>query len=263
MKACDMIRELEKLAPPSFAESWDNSGLLTGSPDRDIRAVYIALDADSKAIENAVLKQCDMIITHHPMIFSPLRTIRDDDFIGKRVIRLIENRINLYAMHTNFDAAVMGKLCAERLNIRFLKPLAPVCIPAEGDPENNGIGIVGIPETPVSLRDLSRAVKTAFDLPEVRYYGDPEKNITKIAMCPGSGKSLMDEVINECPDVYLTGDVDHHFALDMLEKGVAVIDAGHHGLEHVFVDYMMNYMRDHMPDIECYADENHSPFNVV
>ncbi len=265
MKAYDVIRELEKLAPPSFAESWDNSGLLIGSMTREISSVYIALDADSHAIDAAVKNHCDMIVTHHPMLFSAVKSIRDDDFIGKRIISLIENHINCYAMHTNFDAAVMGALCAEKLNIRINRPIVPVSAPDEGDAAGCGIGCFGTlnaSET-VTLRDFAAAVKTVFDLPDVRYYGDPAGTVVSVAMCPGSGKGFMDEVAGAHPDVYVTGDVDHHFALDMMEKGVSVIDAGHHGLEHVFVDYMMRFFRERMPELTCIADDNSSPFDIV
>ena len=256
MKASDIISILEQLAPPHLAESWDNCGLLIGSKSREIIKVYIALDADSKAIASAVENGCDMIITHHPILFSPVRAVRDDDFTGKRLITLIENRVNCYAMHTNFDSAVMGDLCAGYLNISGSTPLEP----AE---DGHGIGSIGMLDEPMKLYDLAERVKKTFDLPEARYYGDPDRIVSRIAMCPGSGKGFMDAVEDSHADVYLTGDVDHHFALDLMEKGISVIDAGHHGLEHVFVDYMTDYLGRMLPELVCIADKNLSPFGIV
>lgn len=108
MQSRDLIKKLEKLAPPEYAESWDNPGLLVGSADREVHKVYIALDADGGAVEKAVQCGCDMILTHHPLLFSAIKSIRDEDFIGHRLMMMIENKINYFAMHTNFDVAVMA-----------------------------------------------------------------------------------------------------------------------------------------------------------
>ena len=264
MTAQTLIDSLEQLAPAAYAEGWDNSGLLIGDRNRNISKVYIALDADSRVIEAAAALGCDMLITHHPLIFSPLRQIVSDDFIGKRVLSLIEHHMNYYAMHTTFDAAVMGKICADMLNIHISRPLQPLEDPSlRRDDPMGGIGCIGEPETEISLSELAGLIRDRFELPQIRFYGDPERHIRRIAMCPGSGKSLAALAVNSGADVYVTGDIDHHLALDLLEQGVTSIDAGHHGLEHIYVDYMMRWFAGNHPEIRCFAGDNLSPFSVI
>lgn len=264
MIAQKLIEALEGLAPAAYAESWDNSGLLAGDRSRDINKVYIALDADTQVIKAAADLGCDMLITHHPLIFSPMRRIVTDDFIGRRLISVIEHHMNYYAMHTTFDAAVMGEICAARLKLKVLSPLQPL-----EDPELKkaapmaGIGCISEPEEEITLAALAQLIRDRFDLPQVRFYGDGDRLIRRIAMCPGSGKSLADPAVSSGADVYVTGDIDHHLALDLLEQGVSSIDAGHHGLEHIFVDYMLEWFAANLPDIRCYADDNRSPFSVI
>ena len=260
MQSRDLIRKLELLAPPEYAESWDNPGLLVGSADREVHKVYIALDADGEAVERAVQSGCDMIVTHHPLLFSAIKSIRDEDFIGHRLIMMIENKINYFAMHTNFDVAVMADLAADRLNLQNKTPLAMI---RETEDGLKGIGTSGeLPEA-MTLAELASLVKNQFDLPQVRCYGNPERVIHKVSMCPGSGKGMDADVMAAGSQAYITGDVDHHFGIDCVEKGICVIDAGHHGLEHIFVPYMEQWFKENGPDIEIVTDSNRSPFFVV
>lgn len=260
MKANELIKELEILAPPEYAESWDNVGLLVGSYNREVKRIYLSLDADGPAVESAVEAGCDMVITHHPMLFSAVKSIREDDFIGRRLLRLIENKINYYAMHTNFDTAVMADLCASYLKMKNLTPLAML---RETDEGLKGIGCVGELSEQMTLQNLAVYVRDVFGLPQVRYYGDPDRMIDRIAMCPGSGKGMDGDALAAGARVFITGDVDHHYGLDSVEKGLCMIDAGHHGLEHVFVGFMMQWLSEHFPQLQIVADRNVSPFHVI
>lgn len=260
MQSRELIKKLEKLAPPEYAESWDNPGLLVGSAGREVHKIYIALDADGEAVDQAARCGCDMILTHHPLLFSAIKSIRDEDFIGHRLITMIENRINYYAMHTNFDVAVMADLAADQLHLVNRSPLAMVRETEEGP---KGIGCTGSLPEEMTLAELAAAVRKAFDLPQVRCYGDPEKKICKVSMCPGSGKGMDGDVLKSGGQVFITGDVDHHYGIDCVEKGICVIDAGHHGLEHIFVPFMEKWLHENCPEIETVTDTNQSPFFVV
>ena len=260
MKSRELIASLDKLAPPEYAESWDNPGLLVGNADWEIHKVYIALDADGEAVEAAVKNSCDMILTHHPLLFSAIKSIRDEDFIGHRLIMMIENHINYFAMHTNFDVAVMADLAAERLPLQNRVPLA---MERETEDGLKGIGTSGDLLQAMTLKELADCVKTAFDLPQLRCYGRPETLIHRVSMCPGSGKGMDADVLKAGSQVFITGDVDHHYGIDCVEKGICVIDAGHHGLEHIFVPFMEQWFKTHYPEIEVITDSNQSPFFVV
>lgn len=260
MKSRVLIQQLDALAPPEYAESWDNPGLLVGSMDRDIHKVYIALDADGAAVEQAVQCGCDMIVTHHPLLFTAIKSIRDEDFIGHRLMMMIENKMNYFAMHTNFDVAVMADLAADRLQLQNRTPLA---MARETENGLKGIGSSGELVQAMTLAELAEEVKRLFDLPQVRCYGDPKCFISKVSMCPGSGKGMDADVISAGSQAFITGDVDHHYGIDCVEKGICVIDAGHHGLEHIFVPFMAQWFKQNCPEIETVTDRNQSPFFVV
>ena len=108
IRVADIIRKLEKKFPKSNAESWDNVGLLVGSATDEVRKVQISLDATEEVIDRAIENNVDMIITHHPMIFSPLKVVTDGSLVGRKVLKLIKNNITLYSMHTNLDASPEG-----------------------------------------------------------------------------------------------------------------------------------------------------------
>ena len=119
MKCSGVMAFLEQRLPIGYAEGWDNCGLLVGDKEKEIHKIYVAVNATDEVIEKAVSVGADMLITHHPLIFSGLRSVNEDDFIGKRVRRLIREDICYYAMHTNFDiAGDMAGLVAENLPFR-------------------------------------------------------------------------------------------------------------------------------------------------
>ena len=119
MQCSEMIKLLNQLAPEDIALSWDNPGLLAGRSNKEVRTIYLALDADDQVIEDAISQKADMLLTHHPLIFKPVKKISDQDFIGRRILRLIQADISYYAMHTNFDSApgCMADLAASRLGL--------------------------------------------------------------------------------------------------------------------------------------------------
>ena len=249
MRCEEMIQVLEELAAQSMACSWDNPGLLVGWREKEIKKVYVALDATDQAIEDAVREGADLLLTHHPMIFKPLKKIDDGDFIGRRVIRLIQKGICCYAMHTNFDSApgCMADLAAGRLGLTHCQILAP-----EGakDGAAYGIGRVGTLPGPLTLRQLAQRVKEVFGLPFVTVYGDlgDDRPLLSCAVSPGSGGSMIQAALGWKADVLVTGDIGHHDGIDSVARQMAVIDAGHYGLEHIFVDYMERYLKERLGD---------------
>ena len=110
MKCHDILNSLCGLCPYEYAEGWDNVGLLVGDYDKEVKSVYIAVDPTDAIIDDAIKKGADMIITHHPMLFSPIKRVVSSDFVGRRVLALAKHDIAYAAMHTNFDVMGMGQL---------------------------------------------------------------------------------------------------------------------------------------------------------
>lgn len=243
MKCETIISYLEQLAPPFLACEWDNPGLLAGRTDREVKKIVIALDATDEVVELAVSRNADMLVTHHPLIFKAVKQINDGHFIGRRLLELIENRISYYAMHTNFDIApgCMADLAAERLG---LKERSVLEITGEMDGQPYGIGRSGALSKPMSLEELGAFVKEAFGLPFVCVYGSREikEPVTRIAVSPGSGSSMIPHALKAGAQVLITGDIGHHEGIDAVAGQMAVIDAGHYGLEHIFIDFIADYI---------------------
>ncbi|SCP96596.1 Nif3-like dinuclear metal center hexameric protein [Anaerobium acetethylicum] len=363
MNCGNIIKNLEQLAPLRYAESWDNPGLLAGRRDKEVRKVFVALDATDHIIDQAIRQGADMLITHHPLIFKGISQINDDEATGRRLIRLIQNDISYYAMHTNYDVCVMADLAAGYLGMtdrhilettyeaKYLKIAVYVpdeyadrvreamlgagaghvgnyshCsynikgtgtfIPLEGtnpfsgeigslartsevkietivqrdlvgkvvkamkeahpyeevaydiyelclDGEKAGIGRTGILPYRMTLGQCCQFVKDKFDLEHVKVFGDLDSWVSMAAISPGSGKSMIRPALKSGVQVLITGDIGHHEGIDAVSDGLAVIDAGHYGLEHIFVLQMKDYLEKVFEDLEIVREEITQPFSIV
>ena len=257
MNLKDVIAVLEEQSPTSFACEWDNVGLLAGREDKEVNKIYIALDASDEAVEAAIEAGADLLLTHHPLIFKGLKRIVSDDFIGRRLIKLIQNDIAYYAMHTNFDVKGMADLSAAMIGLEDAEVLDVTAV-AEGKQE--GIGRVGKLMQPITVKDCARLVKAAFSLKEIKIFGESDWVLTRAAISPGSGKSEIENALARKADVLITGDIDHHEGIDAAARGLCIMDAGHYGLEHIFIRYMKEYLEKHCRELEIIAQEIEFPY---
>lgn len=256
----EMIARLDDFCPPSFAVDWDNPGLQCGRTDSNIRNVYLAVDATSAVIEDAVRNQSDLIITHHPLLFHGIQHVTDQDFIGKRIVRMLENHIALFSMHTNFDVMAMGAEAADELHLVNPDVLE---VTFEDSISHEGLGRIGELPEHMTLKELAASVGEIFRIPHVRFWGDPDTPIVMTAILPGSGKDEIDLALEKGADVMITGDITHHVGLDAVEKGIAVIDAGHFGIEKLFVPYMRDYLKREMPELSVVCAGEQEPFGEI
>ena len=260
MRLLELMQVIEDVVPQNLALDWDNVGLLIGDENADIKKVYIALDATDEVLGDAIEQGADLIITHHPLIFSGMKSVTAEDFIGRRVIGMISNNISYYVMHTNFDVQVMGDLACEYLDIEDCTVLDVTTLD-DGVPK--GIGCVADLNKPMDLKELGHLCKTAFGLSTVKIFGDAEQHIKKIAIAPGSGKSEVDAAVAAGADVLITGDIDHHTGIDAVARGLVIIDAGHYGLEHIYIEYMTNLIKGIAPEVGVAVAPKKEPFWVI
>ncbi len=256
MKLIDIIEALDALAPPALAMDWDNPGLQVGRRDSEITKVYVALDVNEKVLNAASEAGCQLIVTHHPLIFGEISKVNDEDHLGRWILTLAERGMAVFSMHTNFDIApgCMADLCAVRLGLERESPLEETGTAArvsledgelkEETAEPIGIGKIGrLEEEDLTVRGLAERVKEAFGLPFVTVYADdPDRKAGWIAMCPGSAKGMLKETLAAGCDVLIGGDLGHHDGIDAVAEGVALINAGHYGLEHVFIEALAEYL---------------------
>lgn len=260
MRLEEIIEKLEELSPSSFAAGWDNVGLLAGRCDKEIKRIVIALDPSDDVIEQAVAMEADMLLTHHPMIFKPIQKINSGHFIGRKLIKLIQNDISYFVMHTNFDVMGMADAAADELGLRSREVLETTY---EDEISKEGFGRIGILSRQMSLEECALFVKERFDTGAVKVFGNLLLPVKRVAISPGSGKSMIKNAIAAKAEVLITGDIDHHDGMDAVAQGLAIIDAGHFGLEHIFVPYMQEYLQRECREAEVIAARENCPFIIL
>ena len=256
----EIIQVIEAAYPREAALDFDNVGLLAGRAEKEVERVYIALDATDAVIDRAAEAGADMLITHHPLIFSPLKKITDEDFISRRIVKLIQNDISYYAMHTNYDVLGMAELSEKILGIQDTEVL-DVTMEKEGKPE--GIGRIGKLEKPMTLEECCVYVKHKLNLGSLKVFGDMSAEVSRLAISPGSGKTAVPAALAKGADVLVTGDIGHHDGLDAVEQGLAIIDAGHYGTEYIFIDDMKHFLEEKLPVLEVVTTPVIHPFQVI
>ena len=266
MRCDDILKKLEEEYPLDCAEEWDNPGLLVGRRNRDVRRVFVALDATEDTIREAIDAEADLMITHHPLLFHSIKEVNDDTFTGRRILALIEHEISYYAMHTNFDVLGMAYINEKQLELQDTHVLDAT---RESDGIVEGIGRVGFLPEAMNLTAVADYVREHMHLDAVRCYGpDPKEEseptmISRIAVCGGSGKSVIDAAIEEKAQVLVTGDIDYHTALDAMARGLCIIDAGHYGTEYVFISYMKKKLEILFPELTVTGAKIRQPYQVI
>lgn len=238
----DMAELMDALAPTRLAESWDNCGLQVGALGWAVHKVWVALDPLLSVVEAAAGQGVNLLITHHPLIFRPLRNIDVDTAEGKIIAAALRHRMAIYAAHTNLDSANGGinDQLAYKIGLERLVPLVPAKI-AEIDegasPEFKaaGIGRIGQLKRPIAASRLARQVKKEFGLAKIKVAGNDERIVDKVAVCSGSGGSLLEAFLASDAQVFVSGDLHYHDARAVENSGRCLIDIGHFASEHLMV----------------------------
>lgn len=228
LKIKDVIKIMEKYAPSKLKEDYDNVGLMVGNKEDEIKKILIALDTTLEVIEEAKDKECNLILCHHPLLFLKPKSITTDTLLGKKIITLIKNDINVYASHTNLDSVQNGinDMAAKILGYDNFKVLECSKVIGYNDGKH-GIGRIIKLENAIKLEELCIKVKEKFKTPFIRYTGDENKKIKTIAIINGSGQDYLNLSKAKGADCIITGDTTYHYISDTKEEDIAVIDAGH------------------------------------
>ena len=257
MRCADILNILEERCPKAYALDWDNCGLQTGRYDKEVNTIYIALDATDEVIAAAAAQHAELLITHHPLLFNGIKQIHDQDFIGRRLLTLIQADMCCYAMHTNYDVSCMGELSACLLHLNNARVLE---VTSE---DEKGIGQYGSLDTAIPLSTLAEQLKQIFELQGVQVYGDVNKPVQRIAISPGAGNSMLSHALDKQCEVLITGDISLHTGIDAVAQGLAVIDAGHYGIEHIFIQDMAAYLSTKLQGVKIIAAPLCHPFTFV
>ncbi len=247
VKISELTNIVESLAPVGYAYKWDNVGLQLGSKNDNIKRALTTLEVTEAVLDEAIENNVDMIISHHPMIFSPLKKIIKEDLKGKLIYKAIQNNIAIYSTHTNIDIAPGGlnDYIANLLEIRDVEILEETdksINPIDNEISINGIGRVGKLEKSRTLEELIVVIKKQINIEHVTVAGDLKANIEKIAIINGSGADLIELAIHKGCQCVITGDVKYHDAQDAISRGINVVDIGHYHGEKFFPEFLANYL---------------------
>jgi dinuclear metal center YbgI/SA1388 family protein len=368
-KLSDIVGIINKIAPPSLAEDWDNAGLQVGDTSSEIERIMVALDPCPEAVDSAINNSCQLLITHHPLIFKPLKRISTTDETGRLIHKAIANNLAIASLHTNYDVAQNGvnDLLAKALGVTGCRPLKvshreellklTLFVPAthhdalmdvllpfswlsgnysdcsfttsgqgtfrplEGaspyigkvgeretvaesrfemlirstdlqaalkamrkahpyeepafditpllnEGRQSGIGRIGRLESSPFLKDFAKSVKKSLGTASLRVVGNPEQRISKLALCGGSGASLLREAAREGADLFLTGDIKYHDAREAQALGLSMIDAGHFATEKLMIEGLSLQMEKELKSrrfeievLRCTIESD--PFEVI
>lgn len=261
MKIEWIIRELEAQFPLNLAMSWDNPGLQVGHPDRETGMAVVALDATNEVIQSCIGCGAKLLITHHPLLLSGIRQVNDDSMYGRKILALAEHGIAHYAMHTNYDIAKMAELAEQALQLLACSPLEETGVLEDGTA--CGIGRIGMLPEAMTAGACCALVKQVFGLDSVRLFGSAERLIRRVAVCPGSGKSVIPEAQKKGADLLITGDIGHHDGLDALDQGLLVMDAGHYGIEQIFIPQVAAFLSGRFPELAVKQIRSGAPFATL
>lgn len=260
IKVRDIAEAIEAFAPKYLQESYDNAGLQVGDPELAVSAVLLSLDVTEDVIKEALDRECNLIISHHPLIFRGLKQLTGQDMTQKLVIDALKHGIAVYSAHTNLDSVWDGVSheIGRRLGVKELEVLDP-------QPQNPhaGLGVVGNIK-PVPKIEFLRKIKETFNVSALRYSAQsPGLVIRRVAVCGGSGASLISAAIKARADILVTGDVKYH---DFTSYGdeIIIADIGHYESELCSREILSRVVRDKFPDLPIYfADSEKNPIKIL
>ncbi len=252
MKIKDVFDFLNTIAPFDSCFEWDNCGLLVGDINADFHKALICLDVTDDIIDECASKQCNLIISHHPVIFDKLGKITSDLLVFK----LIKNNINVISFHTNLDIAETGVnfVLANVLNLQDL-----CCLKND---RSEHIGLMGKLDQPLSSLELAKFVKEKLKCKKTRYL-NTNKQVKTVAVCGGAGSSFFNDVAKQCADAFITSEIKHNIWIDALRQNITLVDAGHFYTENVICDDLTRRLNSHFKSNDFQTAENNKDITDI
>lgn len=252
MKLIDLFIVLDGKAPFSTAMPYDNSGILCGDPQKEIHRVLLSLDITYGVIEQARELGVDLILTHHPALFTPQKKFSPED----RVYRLIREGIAALAVHTNLDMAEGGvnDVLARAVGLQDIQPWC-------GD-DPSFVSRKGELSRETSLEDYCHQVKSALNANSLRY-ADGGRPVRKVALCSGSGGDLWESLVGTDIDTLLTGEAKYHHFLEAAQSGINLIEAGHFSTENLVLPVLEAWLKDADPSLEIFYASLEDPVKAL
>ena len=257
VKIKEVLSALERFAPLPLQESWDNAGLQVGLTETEVSGALLCLDVNEAIIDEAVRKGCNLIVSHHPLLFRGLKTISDLTDVQRTVMKAITQGICVVSMHTNMDNAKDGVnfKIAEKLGLQQVRFFAPKTV----DGIEAGSGVIGTLAEPLAADDFVKAVKQAFEVECAQCNALLRRPIQKVAICGGAGDFLLDAALAEGADAFITGEMHYHQYFGY-EQRIQICVIGHYQSEQFTTEIFRDIILRACPGVKtCIAETCTNP----
>ena len=244
MTVNDILSCITAIAPLRWQEHYDNAGIQVGDLNGEVKKALICLDITEAIVDEAVAKDCKLIISHHPLIFHGLKHLTPETYIERAVMKAVKHDIAMISMHTNLDNSFLGvsRVLADRLGLTHLQLLQP----SESDPERCGAGMIGELQHSMGEVDFLDLVATTIGSPCLRHSALTGRNICKVALCGGSGTPFLNDALRLHADAYLTADIKYHdFFLP--SNDLLLVDGGHFETEQFTKELIRDLIQKKFP----------------
>ena len=262
MRIEQITKTLEEFAPLALQEDFDNSGLQVGDVSQTLQGILLCLDVTQEVIDEAIELDCNLIISHHPLLFRPLRTLTGQTYIERCVMKACKNDLVIYAAHTNLDNAYEGVnfYLAEKIglqNIRFLKPIY------QNENVIGGSGAIGELVAPEDEEFFLERIKDIFQLKSLKHSSFTGKMIQEVALCGGSGSFLIPNALEAGADVFLTGEARYNNYYDVEDRLLLAV-LGHYETEHYTKELFFDIISKKIPNFAIhFSNVNTNPVNYM
>ena len=246
MKIQDVLSALEQFAPLPLQESWDNAGLQVGLTEAEVSGALLCLDVTEAVVDEAVEKGCNLIVSHHPLLFRGLKTISDLTDVQRTVRKAVKNDVAVVSMHTNMDNAQGGVnfKMAEKLGLTDVQFMAPKTV----DGVTCGSGIIGQLAEPLAAEAFVAKVKQAFGVACAMTNQLLERPVSRVALCGGAGDFLLDEAVKAGADAFITGEMHYHQYFGY-EQQIQICVIGHYQSEQYTTEVFRDIINERCPGV--------------
>ena len=244
VKIKEVLSALERFAPLPLQESWDNAGLQVGLTETEVSGALLCLDVNEAIIDEAIRKGCNLIVSHHPLLFRGLKQISGSDFVQRCVIKAIKNDLCVISMHTNMDNAIGG------VNFKMAEKMGAV-VDGKDDVSDNGekcpMVVAELPE-PMGAKDFVLMLKERFGVASVMCNQLLERPIRKVAICGGAGDFMLPDAVVAGADAFVTGEMHYHVYFDH-EQQIQICVIGHYQSEQYTSELFREIIRKECPGV--------------
>jgi len=258
MKIQEVTQFLETIAPLHHQEQYDNAGLLVGNHDTEVTGVLVSLDTTEQVVEEAFERGCNLIVSHHPIIFSGLKRLNGYHYIERAVIKAIKHDIAIYAIHTNLDNVLqngVNERIAKKLQLRDIEILRPKLEPTIGS------GVIGTLRAPIDFDMFLENLAANMELTGLKHTAPSHSQIDKVALCGGSGRFLLEDAIRLEAQVFISADFKYHEYFEA-NGVITIIDIGHYESEKFTIELLHELITGKFSKFAAYcAKVNTNPLN--